>query len=47
MQGTSGTVRTQIPARMDRLPWCSWHWLRPNRSKRPTPSNHPAALIHP
>jgi hypothetical protein len=27
MEGTSGTVRTSIPARMDRLPWCSWHWL--------------------
>jgi MFS family permease len=27
MEGTSGTVRTKIPARMDRLPWCSWHWL--------------------
>ena len=22
-----GTIRTRIPARMDRLPWCSWHWL--------------------
>jgi MFS family permease len=21
-----GTVRTQVPARMDRLPWSSWHW---------------------
>src|SRR5580698_275582 len=21
------TVRTHIPARMDRLPWTSWHWL--------------------
>ena len=21
------TVRTKIPARMDRLPWSSWHWL--------------------
>ena len=21
------TVRTRIPSRMDRLPWCSWHWL--------------------
>ena len=21
------TIRTRIPARMDRLPWCSWHWL--------------------
>lgn len=22
-----GTVQTQIPARMDRLPWARWHWL--------------------
>src|SRR5689334_11176741 len=21
------TIRTQIPARMDRLPWSQWHWL--------------------
>jgi len=21
------TIRTKIPARMDRLPWSSWHWL--------------------
>jgi MFS family permease len=21
------TIRTRIPARMDRLPWSSWHWL--------------------
>src|SRR3954454_21061609 len=21
------TVKTRIPARMDRLPWSSWHWL--------------------
>jgi MFS family permease len=21
------TVRTRIPARMDRLPWAKWHWL--------------------
>jgi MFS family permease len=27
MESSGGTVRTQIPARMDRLPWCSWHWL--------------------
>jgi MFS family permease len=27
MEATSGTVRTRIPARMDRLPWSSWHWL--------------------
>ncbi len=23
----TGTVRTNIPARMDRLPWARWHWL--------------------
>src|SRR3954454_2954671 len=23
----TGTIRTRIPSRMDRLPWCSWHWL--------------------
>jgi len=23
----NGTVETQIPARLDRLPWASWHWL--------------------
>ncbi|MFF0490967.1 MFS transporter [Nocardia sp. NPDC004068] len=22
-----GTVRTQIPARLDRLPWARWHWM--------------------
>jgi MFS family permease len=22
-----GPIRTRIPARMDRLPWSSWHWL--------------------
>src|SRR5437588_8035530 len=22
-----GTTRTDIPARMDRLPWTNWHWL--------------------
>jgi hypothetical protein len=21
-----GVVRTQVPARTDRLPWSSWHW---------------------
>jgi MFS family permease len=21
------TIRTQIPARLDRLPWTRWHWL--------------------
>ncbi|HEY7620844.1 MAG TPA: MFS transporter [Solirubrobacteraceae bacterium] len=25
--GSSDTIRTQIPARMDRLPWSRWHWL--------------------
>ena len=23
----AGTVKTDIPARMDRLPWSRWHWL--------------------
>jgi MFS family permease len=23
----SETIRTRIPARMDRLPWSSWHWM--------------------
>jgi MFS family permease len=27
MEGSTDTVRTRIPARMDRLPWSSWHWL--------------------
>jgi MFS family permease len=27
MEGSQGTIRTRIPARMDRLPWSSWHWL--------------------
>jgi MFS family permease len=22
-----GIVKTQIPARMDRLPWARWHWM--------------------
>ena len=21
------TIETQIPARMDRLPWARWHWM--------------------
>jgi MFS family permease len=25
-QGT-GTVRTNVPARLDRLPWARWHWM--------------------
>ncbi|MCW7946544.1 MFS transporter [Streptomyces hygroscopicus] len=24
---TPGTVTTQIPARLDRLPWSRWHWM--------------------
>jgi hypothetical protein len=23
----ASTVRTDIPARMDRLPWARWHWM--------------------
>jgi MFS family permease len=23
----SGTVRTNVPARLDRLPWSRWHWM--------------------
>ncbi len=23
----TGTIKTEIPARMDRLPWASWHWM--------------------
>lgn len=22
-----GCVETQVPARLDRLPWCGWHWM--------------------
>src|SRR3954452_10168363 len=25
--GREETIRTTIPARMDRLPWARWHWL--------------------
>jgi MFS family permease len=25
--GTLRTIETDIPARMDRLPWSSWHWM--------------------
>jgi MFS family permease len=25
--GTGTTVRTDIPARLDRLPWSRWHWI--------------------
>jgi hypothetical protein len=24
---TLRTIETEIPARMDRLPWSRWHWL--------------------
>jgi hypothetical protein len=27
MSVQTGTLTTQIPARMDRLPWARWHWL--------------------
>src|ERR1044072_5428025 len=23
----TGTIRTDVPARLDRLPWARWHWL--------------------
>ncbi|MDG4825786.1 MFS transporter [Asanoa sp. WMMD1127] len=25
--GELGTIRTNVPARLDRLPWARWHWL--------------------
>jgi MFS family permease len=25
--GSVGTITTKIPARLDRLPWSSWHWM--------------------
>jgi hypothetical protein len=25
--GAGQTIKTRIPARMDRLPWSRWHWL--------------------
>src|SRR3954468_1556978 len=25
--GSEDTIRTRVPARMDRLPWARWHWL--------------------
>lgn len=25
--GTLRTIETNIPARMDRLPWSGWHWM--------------------
>ena len=24
--GTAGAIKTDVPARMDRLPWGGWHW---------------------
>jgi MFS family permease len=27
MEASGGTIRTKVPARMDRLPWARWHWL--------------------
>lgn len=24
---TAGTIRTDVPARLDRLPWARWHWM--------------------
>ncbi|NYI04132.1 MFS transporter [Allostreptomyces psammosilenae] len=27
MSVQTGTVRTNVPARMDRLPWSRWHWV--------------------
>lgn len=26
-QVQTGTVRTKVPARLDRLPWSRWHWM--------------------
>jgi MFS family permease len=26
-QAQTGTVRTNVPARLDRLPWSRWHWM--------------------
>ncbi|MEU4894156.1 MFS transporter [Streptomyces sp. NPDC044780] len=25
--GTGGTITTDVPARLDRLPWSRWHWM--------------------
>ena len=25
----TGTVRTDVPSRLDRLPWARWHWMVP------------------
>jgi MFS family permease len=27
MSSSTGTVRTNVPARLDRLPWSRWHWM--------------------
>ena len=27
MSVETGRITTDIPARMDRLPWAKWHWL--------------------
>ena len=26
-EAVTGTVTTQVPARLDRLPWSRWHWM--------------------
>jgi hypothetical protein len=26
-QDQTGTARTKVPARLDRLPWSRWHWM--------------------
>src|SRR5690606_27920434 len=26
-QARPGTIRTDVPARLDRLPWSRWHWM--------------------
>jgi hypothetical protein len=26
-QQEAGTIRTDVPSRLDRLPWARWHWL--------------------
>jgi hypothetical protein len=28
-QGETGTIRTEVQSRLDRLPWARWHWLVP------------------
>lgn len=27
MSNQTGTIKTRVPARMDRLPWSRWHWV--------------------